>query len=68
MFDLEYGFLIREKIKDKSLAEQIAMILADVYAGKTHGNYTAELLFDRGGETAIEEIIKLLKENGVELV
>jgi len=49
-------------VKKRTLTQEIAWRLADVYAAQTHGNYDEETLFDRGGDWAADEVGKVLSE------
>lgn len=49
-------------VKERTLTQEIAWRLADVYAAQTHGNYDEETLFDRGGDWAADEVGKVLSE------
>lgn len=49
-------------VKERTLTQEIAWRLADVYAAQTHGNYDEETLFERGGDWAADEVGKVLSE------
>src|SRR5690606_9900359 len=49
-------------VKERTLTQEIAWRLADVYAAQTHGNYDEETLFERGGDWAADEAGKVLSE------
>src|SRR5690606_17799588 len=50
-------------VKSRTLAQEIAWRLAEVYAAQTHGNYDEETLFERGGDWAADEVGKVLSES-----
>src|SRR5690606_9129830 len=49
-------------VKSRTLTQEIAWRLAEVYAAQTHGDYDEETLFDRGGDWAADEVGKVLSE------
>lgn len=49
-------------VKERTLTQEIAWRLAEVYAAQTHGNYDEETLFDRGGDWATDEVGRVLSE------